>query len=457
MRKFYFCLILVVSFSPISLFAQEKIKIAVRQDFSLSNLYVEKLKEAYRRAGQPVEFTYLPGGSSLNYSNTGELGINGEAGRLSGVLKKFTNLRKISVPIHFSELTIFTNRKDLNISDWKDLKGYEVTTRIGYKVVNTRLKGMNLKVVQNTKAALMLIEKNRADIAILSKDDGLVAIEKFDLKNIHIVEKPIEVLPVYHMLHKRHEVLIAKLEASLREMEKELVLTTGIGKPLGSSEEDIGFVELILVEAFKRAGVKLRIKSVPSKLSLLNANRGLDDGVAFRIKGIDKTYKNLIRIPEIVLCSEFSGYSKRKLDSISSWENLSKYNVSYVNGWRIFENNVIHGGNVRKADKAEMLFKMLKNDRTDMVLHEKWQGISIANKIGLDNAFINKLPLNQKKMYSYLNIKHADLIQKVAHSLKKMKSDGTYQRMFNQVLARYVNKKHTENNSYYTHVLAGCQ
>lgn len=110
-----------------------------------------------------------------------------------------------------------------------------------------------------------------------------------------------------------------------------------------------------------------------------------------------------------------------------------------------------------KSDKAEVLFKMLKNDRTDLVLYEKWQGIAIAKDVGLDNAFVNKLPLKQKKMYSYLNIKHADLIHRLAHNLKTMKSDGTYQRIFNQVLSEYINKKTTAKNTFYTHVLAGCQ
>ncbi|MDH5360349.1 MAG: hypothetical protein OEX03_07280, partial [Gammaproteobacteria bacterium] len=146
---------------------------------------------------------------------------------------------------------------------------------------------------------------------------------------------------------------------------QELVLTTGINPPLVRSAEHEGFVESVVEEVFRRLNIKARVAREPSKLSLINANTGRDDGVALRIFGIEKTYKNLIRVPEVIMCSEFVAYSKEKYPAISAWSELERYNISYVNGWRIFENNINHRGPVIKSDSAEFLFSMLRDDKAE--------------------------------------------------------------------------------------------
>ena len=445
MNKFFFILLFILSAYSLPVLAQEKIKIAVRENFSLSKEYIQTLTEAYKRIGQPVEFIYLPGGSSLKYSNTGELGIDGEAGRLVYVLKAYKNLRKVPEPIYPFEMSLFTNKKDLNVRGWSDLKNLQVTTRIGFKHIINKMEGMNLRVVKDSLTAMSLVEKNRADVAILPKGDGLTAIEKHGLKNVYMLKKPIEIHPVHHMLHKRHHILIAKLDAELKLMKNEIVLTSGIGAPLSGDGNTQGFVGLVVTEAFRRLGINARLKTVPSKLSLLNADRSIDDGVALRIKGIDKTYKNLVRVPETIMCSEFSGYSKNKLASLSSWDSLNKYDISYPNGWRIFENNVIQGKNVRKVNKAETMFNMLNKNRTELVLYEKWQGFYMADKVNIKNIYI------------YLHQKHTNLIDRVAKSMRSMKEDGAYQKIFDKSLAKFVKNKPGMTAGYYQNVLAGCQ
>jgi len=206
-------------------YAEDKIIIAARSDFSLTRLYVEILTEAYKRIEQPVEFIYLPGGSSLKYSDTGYLGVDGEAGRLAGVLKQYKNLRHVPVAIYNSELTAFTNKKHLKISGWEDLKQYQVTTRLGYKVVRNKLAGNNLKVVEDSDVALRLVEKYRSDIAILSKTDGMAVIKKLQLKNVMVVDVPVQTLPVFHLINESKSYLIPKLEKALADMQREGVLT----------------------------------------------------------------------------------------------------------------------------------------------------------------------------------------------------------------------------------------
>ncbi|MBD3608938.1 MAG: transporter substrate-binding domain-containing protein, partial [Gammaproteobacteria bacterium] len=235
--------------------------------------------------------------------------------------------------------------------------------------------------------------------------------------------------------------------------EKSIILTTGIGEPLHYKGDKNGFIEAIIEEAFKRVGVVGIVSRKSSKLSLINANTGADDGLAMRIKGLDKKYKNLIRVPEVIMCSEFSGYSKTELKPINNWDDMTDIYVAYVNGWRIFENNVINNNRVIKADSADLLFGMLEKDRTEIVLYEKWQGLSLIEKLGIKAIKVNRLPLEQKKMYVYLHKKHKHLVSGVAKAMRDMKSDGTYQRIFDQSMAQYINGA---NKNYSRHIMDGC-
>ena len=222
MRTIY-VVILLFSLSTV-VQSDGKVIIAVRENFSLSRLYVEILTEAYRRIDIPVGFSYLPGGSSLKYSDSGELGLAGEAGRLSGVLSEYKNLKPVSIPIYQSELMAFVSDKNMRINSWDDLQGFEVTTRLGFKVVINKVGAENIKIVDSTGAALLLIEKNRSDIAVLSRVDGMAAIKKLNLKNVYMLEKPLQSSPVYHLLNKANWDLIPQLEAALRSMSEAGVL-----------------------------------------------------------------------------------------------------------------------------------------------------------------------------------------------------------------------------------------
>ena len=182
----------------------------------------------------------------------------------------------------------------------------------------------------------------------------------------------------------------------------------------------------------------------------------MEDGVVLRIKGIDDVYKNLVRVPEIIMCSEFSAYSTKKLGKIASWKDLSKYDLSYVNGWRIFERNVVKSPSVRKADSADLLFKLLKDKRTEVVLYEKWQGIVLARETELDNIYVNKLPIERTQMFIYLNKKHQGLIAKAAEALRMIKKDGTYNKIFNKTLGVYVERDSKENFIDGRELLLGC-
>ena len=212
-----------------------------------------------------------------------------------------------------------------------------------------------------------------------------------------------------------------------------LVISTGVGPPFTTARRD-GFLDQLLAEAFRRAGAKAEmLVHESSERALMNANNGVDDGGAPRIKGLEAQYPNLMRIPEKLFDNDFVALALRQRFATPDWQALAPYHIAYLIGWKIFENNLGERSEVTKVRDAEQLFSLLRQERADVILYERWQGLWRARNLGLPVAAMEP-PLARQEMYCYVNSKHAALVPAVAAALAAMKRDGTYRRIFDATL-----------------------
>ncbi len=212
-----------------------------------------------------------------------------------------------------------------------------------------------------------------------------------------------------------------------------LVLSTGVGPPFTTERRD-GFLDQLLAEAFRRAGASAEmLVHESSERALMNANSGIDDGNAPRIKGLELQYPNLVRIPEKLFDNDFVAQSLRHRFATPDWASLAPYHVAYLIGWKIFENNLAGRAEITKVRDAGQLMSLLRQERADVILYERWQGLWRARELGLPMATMEP-PLARQEMYCYVNKKHAALVPKVAAALAAMKRDGSYQRIFDATL-----------------------
>lgn len=196
-----------------------------------------------------------------------------------------------------------------------------------------------------------------------------------------------------------------------------------------SNEKGDGFYNLIAAEIFKRLDIKLKYIRVQSKRALIQANKGIDDGNIARIKGIEKKWPNLIRVPESIFTWEFTAYSLSDNIRINGWESLKPYSVGHVRGWHIYNKNTKGAKKIIKANNSIQLFTLLKNGRIDIALFERFQAPYWYNKIGYMPKRLSS-PLAKKKMYIYVNKKHKNIVAKMAGVILQMKNDGSYQQIF---------------------------
>lgn len=213
--------------------------------------------------------------------------------------------------------------------------------------------------------------------------------------------------------------------ASHAANEPTLVLSDVYDTPY-TTETGNGFLDLVIEEAFRRAGLRLKMVRVSPERALLNANAGIEDGVSARIAGLEKSYPNLVRVPEKVLDLHFVAFARQAKLTNMSWESLAPISVGHIQGWKIYEQNLKRGTPTTIVDTAEQLFAMLDKNRIDVALYERWLGLALTKKMGIINIRVVEPPLAVREMFIYLHRRHADKIPAIAAALRAIKAEGMY-------------------------------
>lgn len=221
--------------------------------------------------------------------------------------------------------------------------------------------------------------------------------------------------------------------AAAARADEVIVLNTGVGQPY-TTADGRGFLDQLVAEVFRRVGRKARVEVYEaSERAMINANSGVDDGIAMRIRGLEVQYPNLLRVDEKVIDNDFVAYSIRYNFRTADWNSLAPHHVAYIIGWKVFENHLPGGVQATKVKDARQLFSLLRQDRADVVLYERWQGQWLGRESGLNLRPLEP-PLARQEMFIYLHRKHAALVPRIERELVAMKRDGSYQRLVDATL-----------------------
>jgi len=215
------------------------------------------------------------------------------------------------------------------------------------------------------------------------------------------------------------------LSGTAQSTNKQLVFNV-TGQPPLNNDSQNGFMDEVARESLNRIGYQLLINRQPAERGLRSANEGVIDAEMSRVKGIDKVYKNLIRVPEKIMDWEFVVFSDKKTNLDQGWQNLAKKNLAFITGWKILENNVPKSAFIMKTRDSNQLFQLLKRARTEHVIYERWGGNKLIRELNLNNVRMASPPLAVKEMYIYLHKRHRKVVPLLSNALKQMKTDGTY-------------------------------
>jgi polar amino acid transport system substrate-binding protein len=218
--------------------------------------------------------------------------------------------------------------------------------------------------------------------------------------------------------------------------EKSVLILNDTNDAPYTTADQKGFVDIIMGEVFRRAGLELKLIKLPAERALLNADLGIIDGDLSRIAGLDKNYKNLIQIPEVLFMWEFVAFSKISVNP-PDVNHLTKQSIGHLKGWKIYERMFEKASNVITVDTPEQLFLLLKKDRIEVALFERWMGAVQIKKMEIHSAHPLLPPLAKREMFVYLNKKHEKIVPRLVEELRALKRNGFYDKVYLQKLKPY--------------------
>lgn len=215
-----------------------------------------------------------------------------------------------------------------------------------------------------------------------------------------------------------------------------LVLNDANSAPF-TNESRTGLIDIIASEAFRRAGLKLKLIKLPAERALINANAGIEDGEISRVAGIEKAYPNLVPVPEKLVDHHFVAYTRDASLKQASWDNLQPFSVGYIRGYKIVEKNLPPGTQTLTANDAEQLMTMLGKGRIDIAIYRRWEGEVLAKKMRIQNVRIIEPSLAETGVYIYLHKKHLDKVPLIATALRDIRAEGLFARTCREALSSF--------------------
>lgn len=211
---------------------------------------------------------------------------------------------------------------------------------------------------------------------------------------------------------------------------EEFVFTSSYSPPY-SRQDDQGILDRILAEAFRRIGQDFAVAHAPAERGLRDANAGIADGVMARVAHMDTMYPNLRRIESATIPSrDFVACSLRELGPVREWADLRPYNVAYVRGWKIIENNVPAAKSVIAVESTERLFRILARGRVDVAINARLDGLLMARELGIPGLRVHEPPLASLSLYAFIHKDHEELAAPLGAAIDEMKRDGSFDAIY---------------------------
>ncbi|MDC0255378.1 hypothetical protein OAK75_10765 [Bacteriovoracales bacterium] len=199
--------------------------------------------------------------------------------------------------------------------------------------------------------------------------------------------------------------------------------------PSGAKSPLLSYSKKVLIELYKRIGISLKLKGYHASRSLVMANLGKADGELLRIKGINKIFKNLIRIESHLLTLTIKAITLKKDLKTIGLPELHKHTISFHRGYVIFHKIFKNHKASQPVTDSTQIYRMVNNNRVRFgLIVEELSGRTLKKGIYHKIKKIDvKIP--PVDLYHYINKKHISLVPKLLKAIKEMKQERFFQKI----------------------------
>ncbi|OGI56817.1 MAG: hypothetical protein A2V58_01495 [Candidatus Muproteobacteria bacterium RBG_19FT_COMBO_61_10] len=178
-------------------------------------------QEVFRRAGLRLRLVQLPPERGLRNANAGI--EDGDLTRIAGMEKNYPQLIRVPERLIDWRFSAFTRRSDLDVpAHWKSLLPHTVGIIRGWKIAEANLAtAKKIVLVDDAEQLFRLLEKQRVDAVVYSREMGLWYRREHGLRDVRLLEPPLESRAMFIYLHKQHSARVAPLTAALRSVKQD--------------------------------------------------------------------------------------------------------------------------------------------------------------------------------------------------------------------------------------------
>jgi polar amino acid transport system substrate-binding protein len=177
---------------------------------------LEMVKLALKRIGVTAVARPVPAARALVLADAGS--TDGDLGRIAGTEKVYTNLVPVPEPIYFYQVTAYAYQPIDTAEGWESLRPHSICLRRGIRIFELRTEGMRRQVLDDEDSILRMLRSGGCQVALLERLNPTVMAAQAAQPPLLKLNPPLETVPLYIYLHKRHADLVPRLTAALRQM-----------------------------------------------------------------------------------------------------------------------------------------------------------------------------------------------------------------------------------------------
>ncbi len=172
--------------------------------------------EMLHRVGRIPDFEFAEEERGLRALDQGL--DDGNLPRVAGLEKIYPNIRQVPGKVMDFNFQVFSKNHDVVIDSWESMQNYNVAFVTGWKILEKNVKSRTITKVSTSDQLFLVLARDRTELAIYEKWQGLELIRKHGLKGIMALEPPLVTKEVFLYVNKRHEKLIPELAHALEKM-----------------------------------------------------------------------------------------------------------------------------------------------------------------------------------------------------------------------------------------------
>jgi len=218
-----------------------------------------------------------------------------------------------------------------------------------------------------------------------------------------------------------------------------VILANGEWAPyMSEKRKHFGVVSHIIKRAFAEEEVAIDYMFLPWKRGYEMAKKGDLEGTIVWSYTNERA-KDFLYSDEVIFLETAIFYNKGTEFDWSTFEDLQGKKIGGIIGFAYNIDNLEKSGvvTIDRIAEPESNFKMLVNNRVDLVAEDLFVGREIIAKLSLaDEISIHEKPMNRKSFHLIVGKKVAGakvIITTFNQGLEKLKASGQYQQMINNV------------------------